>query len=157
MLAIRQGDLFRHAKPPCIIVHGVNAQAKMNAGFAKQLRAKFPEAFLDYFNTHQETPLKVGDVIMTKIERADGVYQIASAVTQEFYGRDPNVVYVDYEAVEKTLTWAAEGSKKLNEPIHLPMIGGGLANGDIERLMEIFKRVFKDVEATLWLHTPKRK
>jgi hypothetical protein len=127
---------------------------RMNSGFAKQLRQKFPEAYLDYHNSHQDTPLQVGDVILTKVERPEGNFEIASAITQKFYGRNPSVVYVDYDAVEKTLKWVAEGAKKFNQPIHLPFIGGGLANGDQTRLMKIFESVFTDVDATLWLHTP---
>jgi hypothetical protein len=103
-------------------------------------------------NAHREEPLKVGELLICVC----GKYHICNAITQEFYGRDKNVVYVDYDAVEKSLTQVAHYALTSTLDVHLPFIGAGLANGDEKRLLSIFKKVFDGVSATLWLHTPSR-
>lgn len=147
-LQTRQGDLFQNAIAPCIIVHGCNAQGVMGSGFADQLRMRFPDAFLCYKDTEKNCGLNLGDVNVAWYP--NGLI-VANAITQEFYGCDKNVVYVDYEAVERALGKVAGYAEKKSIPVHLPFIGGGLANGDKEKLMAIFTTVFANVDATLWL------
>jgi hypothetical protein len=38
--------------------------------------------------------------------------------------------------------------------VHFPLIGGGLAGGDKDLLMDLYKRVFHwtDVKGTLWIY-----
>lgn len=148
-LKIKQGDLFSNAKAPCVIVHGCNAQGVMASGFADKLRMKFPDAYSCYKKAEKELGLNLGDVSVVSYQ--DGTL-VANAITQEFYGRDKSKVYVDYEAVERALEKVAGYSKQHNIPVHLPFIGGGLANGDRSTLEEIFKRVFEEVDATLWIY-----
>lgn len=149
-LTVKRGDLFYNAKAPCVIVHGCNAQGKMKSGFADKLRNWFPEAYMVYKKAEEAHGLKVGDINGFTDHRG---YTIINAITQEYYGRDPNRVYVDYDGVEKALATVANHYKDKGQPIHLPFIGGGLANGDRETLMGIFERVFADpnLEVTLWL------
>ena len=148
MLKTKEGDLLVNVKAPAIIVHGCNAQGKMRSGFADKLRNKYPEAYTVYKKYFNEVGLKVGDVNI--VQTHTGMI-IANAVTQEFYGRNPDVVYVNYAAVEKVLTEAAEFSEQNHIPVHMPFIGGGLANGDRNKLLEIFTRVFANTDATLWI------
>lgn len=147
-LQTKQGNLFEHAKGPCLIVHGCNAQGKMASGFAATLRNHYPEAYTVYKKYQKANGLKVGDV---SVIRFGNNVIVANLVTQEFYGRDPNTVYVDYDAVEKTLADAAKFSEVHNLPLHMPFIGGGLANGDREVLLGIFNKIFANTDATLWL------
>lgn len=150
----KEGDLFAHATPECVIVHGVNCQGKMNSGFAKQLRERFPDAYKTYKTAETTHGLILGDI--NGYVDSNG-FTIINAITQDRYGRDKDVVYVDYEAVEKSMNIVAglvfeKGGP--DYPLHLPFIGAGLANGDEAKLLEIFETAFKDVNATLWLHKP---
>lgn len=147
MLKILKGNLFEYAVPRCIIAHGCNAQGKMKSGFAKQLRRIYPRAYLQYRLAYIEGNLKVGDWILVNCR---GV-EVFNAITQEYYGRNKDVVYVDYSAVESTLKHIAKHALKEDLPIHMPFIGGGLANGNRDQLMSIFESVFKQNNAMLYL------
>jgi O-acetyl-ADP-ribose deacetylase (regulator of RNase III) len=150
-LQVYEGDLFANAKPGSLIVHGCNAQGKMASGFAAELRKRFPPAYTVYKAHYDQHGLKLGDV--NGYEDSSG-HTIVNAITQERYGRDPGVVYVNYDAVYKALTTVAthvKESRRAGTIVHLPFIGGGLANGDRALLMDIFVDVFKDVDARLWV------
>lgn len=148
MLTIRNGDLFENITEPCVIAHGCNAQGKMNSGFAKELRRHHPKAHLAYLKAYHEDGLALGNVIFCNLQKV----HVANIITQEFYGRDRSVTYVDYAAVEKGLLRTKQYAHVNRLPILLPFIGGGLANGDHEVLMRIFNNVLHDVQATLWLN-----
>lgn len=135
MIELRKGNLFEQYKYPCVIVHGANAQGVMGSGFAKQFKQEFPEAYQDYLFWEKHT---LGDLIVTNYGKG---LTVCSAITQEFYGRDPSKVYVDYNAVEKALTTLAK-EVSITRDIYMPFIGGGLANGDRSILMKIFEKTF---------------
>jgi len=116
------------------IAHGCNAQGVMRSGVALAIRERYSRAYSDYKAHYDSSGLNTGDVITTRlVDRC-----IFNIVSQEFFGRDPNVVYIDYDAVH---TWV----RKLNAYSHLfmiesigfPMIGAGLANGDWNRIAGI--------------------
>ena len=152
MLVVKEGNLFDHLEPPCILVHGCNAQGRMNFGFAKEVRHRFPYAYLSYVQAHREERFTPGDLQIVVC----GHVHVCHAITQRYYGKDPDVVYVDYAAVEKCLKEVAQYAEIIQLPVHLPFIGAGVAHGDHERLMDIFKQTLDGVSATLWLHTPTR-
>ncbi len=147
-LKTKHGDLFSHVVGPCIIVHGCNAQGVMGSGFAGQIRKRYPEAYEVYRRKDLSKKLTLGSSNGFQYENG---LMVVNAITQEFYGRDVEVVYVNYEAVRKSLSLVAKGSIFYQLPVHLPLIGGGLANGNHETLIGIFEEVFKDSDATLWL------
>lgn len=152
MLKTISGDLFANAnaKDSCIIIHGCNAQGKMKSGFAKELRQRFPFAYTKYMEAAESAGLRLGTNVIANC----GQICVVNAITQEFYGRDSSFLYVSYDAVEKCLRSIVNGIKDtgwLDIPVHLPFIGGGLANGDRDRLHAIFTEVFIDNNATLWL------
>lgn len=131
----KQGDLLECTED--VIVHGCNAQGAMGSGVALAIRKRYPEAAKAYFNMKQQGGWKLGG--WSQANTDDGK-TIINAITQQFYGRNPYVVYVDYGAV-------AHIFKKLNEwaviygvkSIAMPKIGAGLANGDwniIEKIVE---------------------
>lgn len=152
MLSIQRGDLFANAKPPCVIAHGCNAQGKMNSGFAKELRLRYPANFLAYASAHLEEGLKLNDVILHMETTEQGDVHIANLITQEFYGYEAGVKYVSEEAVEQTLRIVKDFALKSSLSVHFPFIGGGLGGGDLHVLLDTFKRVFDDYDATLWIN-----
>lgn len=146
MLKVIKGNLFELAPEKCIIAHGCNAQGVMGSGFAKAIRDMYPEAFEVYHTTYKHHGLALGEVIPCG-NRESRI--IANCITQEYYGRDPDSVYVSYDAVVLSMKIVARHSARLKLPVYLPFIGGGLANGNRNILMAIFEETFKDVEAYL--------
>lgn len=131
-----------------LIVHGCNTQGVMGAGIAKLLKEKYPSVYHDYIYRYK-TGLKLGDVILTKINHD---LCIASAITQEHYGRDPNVVYVDYDAVEKAFIAINEFANRYHYEVKFPLIGCGLANGDWNVISKIIdKTLDKKIDRTLFI------
>ena len=146
----RSGDLLE--APERIICHGCNAQGKMGAGIAAAIRKRYPQAFKDYEALYkaQGNRLELGQCIW--VDCADG-RTVIDAVTQEFYGRDPNVIYVDYGAI-RTVMQTINDKLKLttSSAVAFPKIGAGLANGDwtvIEDIIESEATDFQPVVYTL--------
>lgn len=146
MLEIKNGDLFINAGKPAIIAHGCNTKGVMGSGFARRLRNHYPAAFLAYRRAFIEDGLCLGEVIFS-VSRG---MHVANIITQENFGRNEKTVYVNYDAVKKGLAATKQYAHITHLPIHLPFIGGGLANGDRSILLEIFKEVLYDAPATLW-------
>lgn len=48
MIEYRKGSVFDHLEPNMIIVHSVNGQGVWGAGFAKELKERYPEAYEKY-------------------------------------------------------------------------------------------------------------
>lgn len=148
---IKSGNLFDNVTDGYII-HGCNAQGVMGSGVAAIIRAKYPLAYQTYM--HQaDTGYILGEVIPATVEPN---LVIVNAITQEFYGTDS--IQVDYDAVEQALVGTmhlANSGMIESTDIHLPFIGGGLAGGDPDTLLSIFKHHLKDFDtglsATLWL------
>lgn len=132
-----------------ILVHGVNAQGKMNSGVAKDIRARFPKAYLEYMDAYKANGLALGDVIYY---RSNDNLVIANAVTQKYYGFDGKK-YVDYKAVEKCFT-------KINKyaldngysKVSFPMIGCGLGGGAWGDVSQIIDSILDaSIEKNLWV------
>lgn len=146
------GDIFsiKHG----IIVHGCNSHGVMGSGFADSVKKLYPGAFRAYRAAFESRGLTVGEVIdYTELDvDGKGSLVIANAITQKDYGRDPNIVYLDYPGLEQCFEHVAAMSRDLGLPVHFPLIGCGLANGTWPAVSEIIERVLgPDVEKTLWV------
>ncbi len=108
-----------------IIVHGCNMQGVMNSGIAGQIKAIYPQVYNDYINQYKTKQL--GDIIITNITNE---LIIVSGLTQEYYGRNKSIRYVDYKAIENVFIKVNQLAIDTKLPIKYPMIGCGLANGD---------------------------
>lgn len=155
MLKVVHGDLFKHASGQCVIAHGVNPLGVMGDGFAKTLREKYPRNYLEYRAWCFNNRPKLGSWLMVyeQVQHAGSTHTrgLFNVVTQSSFGRDPDVCYVDYAAVEKGLTAIARFSTRYSWTVHFPLIGGGLANGQKDKLIAIFEQVFKDADGVLYL------
>lgn len=140
-----------------IIVHGCNAQGRMNSGVAKVLREKWPELTWDvYSKKHQESGLKVGEVVFGY---DDNNRYIANAITQEFYGYDGKL-YLSYEGLREALeiidsaVYREDYSGNLPEgtlaPVAMPRIGAGLAGGDWEIILQIIEESFVNRDVVIY-------
>lgn len=145
-----EGSLLDSSEP--VIAHGCNAQGVMRSGVAKDIRAMYPTAFKDYRTVYelQGNKLHLGQVIATRtLERT-----ILNIVSQEYYGRNPNVVYVSYDAIEKAIL-------RINEMgyvrVAFPKIGAGLANGNWERISNIIEQASDFNPVVYYLAAPTEK
>ncbi len=140
-MKIVQGDILA-APAYGVLAHGCNAQGKYQSGMAGQIRAMYPKAYDDYMAHYEKFGLIPGDVVYSEIHPD---FTIANCITQKYYGRDKSVVYVYYEAVERSVRQAALYAKSRNLPLYFPRIGAGLANGDWGHLSGILARCTEDV------------
>ena len=144
-----KGNAFDTEAP--YILHGCNAQGAMGSGFAAAVKAIYPQCVDAYKERHATSPLKLGEVI----EVDCGPHIMLNGITQEFYGRDPDVVYVSYEAVADVIREVnhivkQRGIHQVTSIVRvaMPKIGAGLANGEwsiIEQLIEAGSENFQPV------------
>lgn len=120
-----------------IIVHGCNAVGVMGSGVAKAIKDKYPGAYNTYKDDIDNGNYGVGDVSWWNKDYDFGLI-IASAITQEYYGRDPLVRYVNYVALSKCFDEIMGNAEYQNSVVYFPKIGAGLGGGDwniIEQLI----------------------
>jgi O-acetyl-ADP-ribose deacetylase (regulator of RNase III) len=130
----KDGDFL--AGPEYFIAHGCNAQGKMRSGVAKAVRAKYPEAYEAYTRWFVSSGLKVGQVIVGVAPNRI----IFNMITQKFYGRDKDVVYVDYEGIRNGINTINEYFRNFAATsVAFPRIGAGLANGDWDTIAGIIE------------------
>ena len=126
-----RGDVFE--SPHRIIIHGVNAQGVMGAGFAARVKQEHPFAYREYRKAYEEGNLKMGSILVVRA----GKRVIIHAVTQKYYGREKDRRYVSYDAI--AYAFQAVEEMLYGQTVAMPMIGSGLAGGDwnvIERIIE---------------------
>lgn len=144
--------------PNGIVVHGCNAQGQMNSGVAGEIHRRFPSVYEDYHQHYTQGPLVLGEIIFSPPNLQEGrAFWVANGITQQFYGRDPNIRYADYFAIRQVFRIVYEHAKKMNLEVHFPKIGAGLANGVWEVISQIITQELKDVPHTLWLYDSEAK
>lgn len=161
MIAYVKGDLIKDG--PRVICHGCNARGSMGAGIAFHLRKPYPEIYDDYrrvFREQNET-LRLGQTIWT---RCHDNRLVINAVTQADYGRDPNIVYADYEAIGAAVAEInriaratqnepakAERLGGIIETVGFPKIGAGLANGDWNLIARIIDEAATSFQPAIYV------
>ena len=136
--------------PERVICHGCNAQGKMGAGIAEPIRKRYPKAFDDYRALYevQGNRLELGQCVFVDCSENRVVID---AVTQEFYGREPNVVYASYDGIRRALQrindWARASGV---DTIAFPKIGAGLANGDWSIIADIIETEATDFQPVVY-------
>jgi O-acetyl-ADP-ribose deacetylase (regulator of RNase III) len=127
--------------PETVIMHGCNAQGVMGSGVARQIRALHPIAYEVYREAYDtRTVVERGLPLGSFSVAQDGDRTIVNAVTQEFFGRDPDVVYVSYDAITRLCESLAQDPRFAGVDIAIPRIGAGLANGRWEIIEGILAR-----------------
>lgn len=132
-----------------VIVHGCNSIGKMKSGIAKEVHERFEHVFNVYANSMRE----MGSITYAYI----GDNRIlVNGITQKFYGRNPNVVYVDYDALRLVFRNIVQNSElsalAKTHGLHFPLIGCGLANGNWQIVQDIIlEEVPEEIKKTLWI------
>ncbi len=148
MIEYIKGNLLE--APERIIVHGCNAKGVMGSGVAKAIRERWPWVYDTYRKVFKDGSLYLGRCYAVPIsDSADadgGVRFVVNAVTQENYGRDKNVRYVSYEAVNTCFHQVMILCRQHNiTEIAIPKIGAGLGNGDWEVISSIIEKALPDI------------
>lgn len=139
-----EDDIFKIERG--ILVHGCNAKGVMGSGIALTIKNRFPSAFLAYREAFNNGELRLGSI--TVVRPRDGFF-IVNGVTQDRYGREQGVVYVNYNAVRCVFSQAAALAKKENLPLIFPLIGCGLAGGAWATVSKIIEEECQGVETIL--------
>lgn len=136
-----------------VIAHGCNCQNVMGSGIARSLRDVWEGVYVVDTLTKKGDYNKLGtySVFSTNINKNTGKEPVALRVlncyTQFTYGRNKDVVYVNYDAIAMCMDKINYHYKGLK--IGLPMIGCGLANGDWNIVKNIIETRLVDVDVTV--------
>jgi O-acetyl-ADP-ribose deacetylase (regulator of RNase III) len=139
----RRGDLF--GGPETFIAHGVNARGVARSGVAGLVRAKYPKAIEDYETTFKTKGLKLGDLIWSDC----GDRIILHCVSQQDYGREPNRVYVSYDAIAIAMSRIDELC--FGQSVAMPLIGAGLAHGHWPTIAAVIQRFTVNVQPIVYV------
>ncbi len=130
----RTGNLLQASER--LLVHGCNARGRMGSGVAKLIRAAYPVAYEAYASTHARDGLRPGQVVWADCGR----HVVGNAITQDRYGKDPEMIYADYDAIRTAMGDVERTAAASGEPaVAMPLIGAGLANGSWRRIATIIE------------------
>jgi len=148
MIVKHKGDLL--AVKEGIVVQGCNAQGKMGSGIAALFKEQYPAAFRAYRQQYERDGLRTGQVVF---HQENDQLIIANAITQRDYGRNPNIVYVNYPAITQCFELVAKQARDSGiSDVHFPLIGCGLANGEWDKVApRIEAALGETIRAHLWL------
>ena len=127
-----------------IVIHGCNCFNVMGAGFARQIKENFPEAYQADLETLKGDPKKLGTYSSALV----GNVKIINAYTQYTYGIGKR--QVDYNAVTKVFKTIRFNFR--DKKIAYPKIGAGLAGGSWSVIKEIIDQELFDIDHTLVLY-----
>ena len=115
-------------------MHGVNCRGVMGAGFALEVKNRFPVAFATYQERCRDrTPeMLLGTSLITPI---NSELTIMHCFTQKDYGSSGK--YVSYDAFESSLYALPSALHGVVKELHFPMIGAGLGGGKWEVMAAI--------------------
>lgn len=142
------GNVF--LSPAKIIFHGANCQNTMNSGIAREMKQRYPEAYLADLKTKARDKSKLGTLTYA-LSKSDNRILI-NLYTQNYYGHDKG--HLDYDALKSSLLEMKDLLKKLKVPekymIASGRIGAGLAGGDWDKIAGIIELVFSDKTIHIW-------
>lgn len=120
-----------------IIVQGCNAQGVMGSGLALAVKKKYPDCFVKYAHRCHLKEVSLGQNVWWSIPDNDNLY-IANAITQKYYGRDKDTVYVNYTAIQDCFNDIFDQAAYTKMDVHVPdMIGCGLGGGNRSIVLDI--------------------
>lgn len=151
MIYIKKGDLL---ESDCnVIIHQANCFTTMGSGIAKQIKAKYPEAYQADLNYH----IPSGDMRrlggFSVVKTIDGKF-VVNMYSQFRYGKGK--LHTDYSAFQKALKiimmsvlHSGIRPMKIGMPYN---IGCGLAGGDWNRVLEIIDQVAEEKNMDIYLY-----
>ena len=105
-----------------IICHGCNLSGGFGSGVAGAMARRYPSVRQHYMEHYKHSML--GDA--KGLQVSEGLY-VLNCYTQQYYGRDPNIVYASVSAINVAINQAAQLALTLGiKELHMPYIGCGL-------------------------------
>lgn len=152
----KHGSLLEAAED--FIIQGCNAQGVMGSGVAKLLRDRDESVFTVYREVYeaQGEKLNLGQVILGYSEP----HYVFNAITQEFYGREPDTLYVSYEGLREAMRSINATMREMSmakdidikkDAVGMPLIGAGLAQGKWSIISQIVEEEMTDVQPVVYL------
>lgn len=160
MIKVSKGDLIQNAinGKYDAIAHGCNCFCTMGAGIAASVKKQFPNAYNVDKATDFGSINKLGTLTFSN-EIYDVPFTVFNLYTQFDFGfRNKNLPPIDYEALALTLRKMAyiltDEKSSVIKSIGLPLIGYGLAGGDLTTIIKIFCQELTnfDVEIVVYEH-----
>jgi len=148
MLKVIKGDLIKMAKEGRfdIICQGCNCFSTMGAGIASLIKKEFPMAYEADKKTLKGDKGKLGSFTGAR----SGRLMIFNCYTQYYYdSRDGKPL--DYDALKNSLTKVVQ-KYGVSKKIGIPMIGYGLAGGDLIPILNIFYDVLNDYDVKIVIY-----
>ena len=147
-LQVMRGNIFDQidTEQYDVLIHGCNCMNTMEAGIAKQIKKRFPEAYAVDRKTIKGSKDKLGTCTMSLVQLKNGKhFFIVNAYTQYAYGKNPNAKYADLKALASCLK---QVQKKLGDPragrkIIMPKIGCGYGNLDWQSVKGVIDETLK--------------
>jgi O-acetyl-ADP-ribose deacetylase (regulator of RNase III) len=128
-----------------IIIHGCNCFCVMGAGFAKQIREHYAEAYLADQQTARGSKNKLGTISWATCHRGLHDITVVNAYTQYGYGSGEQ--HTDYTAIRRAFR---EVAKKFHgKRIAYPAIGAGLGGGKWSTISKIIDEELQGENHTL--------
>ena len=127
----------------------LNAQGVIGSGVAKIIRDKHEKVYTEYRKVYEDqgNNLNLGQVIWVDCETE--VY--INIIGQEFYGRDPSIRYVSYDAIRNGLREINRTVADQNIAIAFPLLGNGLGNGSWKIISEIIEEESTNFQPVVYL------
>jgi O-acetyl-ADP-ribose deacetylase (regulator of RNase III) len=152
-MQIIQGDLLKLADAGRfdVIVHGCNCFCSMDAGIARAIANKWPEAYEADRATSVGDRTKLGTFTTATVTTQAGTeLTVVNAYTQfDYRGPGPKI---DYGALEAAFRRLADAFPEAR--IGYPKIGAGLAGGDWSRIAAIIDDALGGLDHTLVEYMP---
>jgi O-acetyl-ADP-ribose deacetylase (regulator of RNase III) len=144
-IVYKSGDLLECNEH--YFVQGCNSRGVQNSGLAKIIREKWPHVFDEYHKIYvdQGNHLELGQIIPVD---CDGRV-LLNVISQKYYGRNPNIVYVAYDAIRIAVK---EMNRIIPDPIAFPLIGAGLANGSWKIISQIIEEESTNFQPVVYLN-----
>lgn len=150
MIRILNGDLLEAEED--MICHQVNCKAKMNSGIAKQIREKYPKAYVDYMNVFtfgNSNKRILGTVRSSLVEESPSKY-VAHMFSQFNYGYDGKR-YTSYDAIYECLETVKNTAQKHGLSVALPYnIGCDRGGANWEIVYKMIQEIFSDYNVTIY-------
>lgn len=129
-----------------MIGHQVNNKGVMGSGVAKQIKAKYPEAYVQYRRF-----FGIGAMGNCQFVFVDEGKIVCNLFGQSAYGRDEDSIYTDYVALNRAMVRMATYARDNNLTVALPYgIGAGYGNGDWTIIYRMIESAFKDHHVVLY-------
>ena len=136
------------------IIHQANCQNTMGSGIAREIRARYPEAYEVDCKTIVGDYKKLGT--FSSVKTNDGKFVIYNCYSQYRYGREKR--HTNYEAVYTGLSSIEQNARELGlTTLSLPYNMGCMLGGGSWRIVSvIIYEVFKDSPIDLYIcrYTP---